>query len=233
MIEVHAPVRTTGRKRVRNVLGTGVVMALFLTVAVAGTAGASKSSGLNNLQKELQNESKAKFEATYIVTNQGSSNSTMVLAQSPPNSYMKSSGATLISTGKKTYYCSTESGSATTCVSESGANPLAGLAELFSSTAILTEVRSFSGELAAHIAGLSVKTSSKTVAGQPSTCVTVKSASSQKSEWCVTNSNGVLTYENSGTNSVTLKSFTSSPPSSLFTLPSGATVVTTPTIPGT
>ena len=168
------------------------------------------------------------------MSNPGSANTTMVLAQSPGNSYMKTAGATLVSTGKKTYYCSGSGGSATTCISESGANPLAGLSELFSSTVIVTELKVFQGEVAEHIPGLSVKTSSKTVAGQPSTCVTVKAPGQSKTEiWCVANSKGFLTYENSGSDSVTLKAYSGSPPASLFKLPQGATVMTTPNIPGT
>jgi len=230
MVETRNTARVSARTSSRVVLAiaTSALAATLATAMLAGTAGAS-SSGLNNLQKQLSNESKATYEATYAVVNPGSSTTTMVLAQSPPNSYMKTSGATLVSTGNKTYYCSSQSGAATTCLAESGVNPLAGLAQLFSSTDILTELKTFSGEVADHIPGVSVKTSSKTVAGQPSTCVSVKTTSSSHTEtWCVTNSKGVLSYENSGTNSVTLKSYTTSPPASLFKLPSGATIIRTP-----
>lgn len=78
-----------------------------------------------------------------------------------------------------------------------------------------------------RLLGIMVSSSSATYAGQPSTCVTV-SVRGKGGKYCVTRQ-GILSYSGSSpTSYFELTRFSSSPPSSLFTPPSGATTVTLP-----
>lgn len=222
--------------RLAALLAGGATLAVAGSLALAGAAGAASSSGLNNLQKALKNASHTTYEATYAIVN-GSGNQSMVIAQSGNKSYFKASSGVVVSNGSKTYYCSNAGGSQT-CVTSSGGNPLAGLTELFSPNTIISELGTYESELSSHVSGVKVTTSSGTYGGQASSCVTVTS-SSNKSTWCTVKNKGILSYESSAGNSITLKSFTTSVPSSLFALPSGASVVTIPSgvsipnVPGT
>ncbi len=234
----RAPRRAaTSRRRLGALLAGGATLAAAGSLALAGTAGASGSgSGLGGLSNALKNASHATYQATYLIKN-SSGNQTMVIAQSGKKSYFKASSGVVVSNGSKTYFCS-DTGGSQSCVTASGGNPLAGLTALFSPSTIINELGTFQSELASHASGVSVKTSSATYGGQPSTCVTVTS-SSNKSTWCAVTSKGVLSYESSAGNSITLKSFSTNVPSSLFALPSGASVVTIPSgvsipnVPGT
>jgi len=236
-----APRRTSGRaipsRRLATLLAGGATLAVAGSMALAGAAGAAGGgSGLNGLSKALKNASHATYEATYTIVN-SSGNQTMAIAQSGNKSYLKAASGTVVSNGSKTYYCSNAGGSQT-CVSAGTGNPLAGLTALFSPNAILSELGVYKSELTNHASGVKVTTSSATYGGQASTCVTVTS-SSNKSTWCAIKSKGVLSYVSSAGNSITLKTYTTSVPSSLFALPSGASVVTIPngasipSVPGT
>ncbi|HXW38075.1 MAG TPA: hypothetical protein VEJ44_00155 [Acidimicrobiales bacterium] len=208
---------------------TAIGVACALALIAAAPAGAtSPPPGLSKLQKYLQSTPKATYQATYIVKNSSSGTQTMVVAQTPNKSYFKTGSGAVISTGKKTYYCSATSGT-TSCYAEAGAGTGSSLTQLLSPAVIGAEVSAYANEYASHIPGVSVSSSSKTIAGLPSTCVTAK-AHGQTGTWCVSNK-GVLTSVTSTGTSITLKSFSSSVPSSLFTVPAGS-VHQIPSIPG-
>ena len=216
-------------------LGTGGMVIAAGTLAFAGGAGAASNSGINGLSKNLQDASKITYQATYVITSSSSPQTTMVIAQAPGKSYFKAGGGYVVSNGKKTYYCGSSGGASPTCFAASTGNPLAGLTALFSPTTIINQLKSVQSEVAGHVAGVSVKTSSKTVAGQPSSCVAVTAPGGAQSTWCAINGKGVLSYEKSAGNSIVLKAFTTNVPKSTFELPSGASTVTIPggaNIPG-
>jgi hypothetical protein len=76
------------------------------------------------------------------------------------------------------------------------------------------------------LAGYSVKFFNKTYGGIPSQCVTVKSVGISEQD-CIGN-NGLLTYGGSSRGFYELKSFSKSVPSSDFTVPADARIVTQP-----
>ena len=75
--------------------------------------------------------------------------------------------------------------------------------------------------------GIKATASSTTIAGQPSTCVTV-TVKGKGGKYCVTKQ-GILSYAGSSSTSYfKMTKFSSNPPGSLFRLPAGATTVTLP-----
>lgn len=195
--------------------------------APGGSSGGSLSSKLTSLITKVQGQSHATFQATYTSTSTSGTTQTVTIAQQPPKSYFSTSSGAMINDGTKTYYCSTSGGQQTCLAMSSSSNPLAALVDLFSPTTAVTELRSVQSQLAAKIAGVDVSTSSESFAGQQSTCATI-SAHGQTVKYCVANSAGILTYAEAGGGTFTLTGFTSSPPASDFSLPSGATVQTLP-----
>ena len=72
--------------------------------------------------------------------------------------------------------------------------------------------------------GIKVSSSSASFAGQASTCVTV-TVHGKGGKYCVTKQ-GILSYSGSSSDYFQLTKYSSKPPASLFTLPTGATTVT-------
>jgi hypothetical protein len=161
------------------------------------------------------------YEVVYT-TQDGGQSETATIAQRPPKSYFSSASVTVLNTGKKTYYCDAVGGGKTSCILERGANPLVGLESLFSPSVALTAFSEAKGGLLSRELGITSTSSSETIAGQPSTCVTV-SIRGHGAKFCVTRQ-GLLSYSGSEDTSFKMTKFTASPPSSLFALPAGATV---------
>ncbi len=182
----------------------------------------SASKQLKALASGVAAEKTATFEVTYTTSTAGHTES-VTFAQSPPKYAVKVGPASsFIYTGNETLYCS-----GTTCFKESGkTNPLVSLEDLFSPTTAKAFFDETELEIGTKVAGYSVSFSSETFGGLSSECATV-SGHGQTEKDCVAK-NGLLTYAGSSAGSVTLTSYTSSVPATLFEPPSGATVITEP-----
>jgi hypothetical protein len=247
--------------RTRLVSGIGVAVVVTLAVALLPTLPASarglSNAQIQQLEKKLNNGKKATYSATYV----SSDGSTITISQQGGKSnFTASDGSSVINTGKKTYYCSKNtsgnsgssgstgstgnsgnsgnSGSTTTttkagglqCLTESGTGPLAGLVNLFSPALLLNVLNEDKVSAEAHALGIHVTTSTQKFAGQNATCLSA-TVRGKTGKYCVTNQ-GLLAYIG-GTGGSTFKmtKYSSSPSTSLFQLPAGATTVTIPSIP--
>ena len=113
-----------------------------------------------------------------------------------------------------------------TCLSVKGANPLLGLQNVFSPSVALGALAQAKQGLVSRVLGIKVSSSSATIAGQPSTCVTV-TVRGKGGKYCVTKQ-GILSYSGSSSSYFKLTKYSSKPPASLFSLPAGATTQTLP-----
>jgi hypothetical protein len=120
------------------------------------------------------------------------------------------------------------------CLKESGTSPLLGIEDLFSPTAAIAALNEAKVGAIARAEGVHISSSSGKYAGQSATCFTVSKRGQGAGKYCVTNQ-GILAYastaNNASNNYFELTKYTAHPSSSLFTLPAGATTVTTPSIP--
>ncbi len=180
----------------------------------------SASKQLKALASGVASEKNATFEVSYTTSSAGHTES-VTFAQSPPKYAVKvGTSSAFIYTGSETLYCSAD-----TCFKESGkSNPLVSLEDLFSPTTAKAFFDETELEIGTKVAGYSVSFSSETFGGLSSECATV-SGHGETEKDCVAK-NGLLTYAGSSAGNVTLTSYTSSVPSTLFEPPSGATVIT-------
>ncbi|MGO8877563.1 MAG: hypothetical protein ACLQNG_17605 [Acidimicrobiales bacterium] len=213
------------------------------TAAAAGgssttstTSGSGGATSLSELESKLAAGQNATFVATYSLsgTNDGqSTNGTFTVAHSGTSSLFsvdETKGSfEEIATSSATDVC-TKSASTWTCFTGPEASTLgstiSAFSDVYGSKAALALVQ-------AHLAQAGATSSSSTVGGQPVTCWTWKDTTTGSAGTytvCVTSS-GVFAQEKSttstGTNTVTLQSYSTSVPASEFTPP--ATPTTTPT----
>ena len=233
------------------VLGLG---ALLLLPPLPASARAS-APNLKALTNSINRSKNLTYLAQYTSVSNGQSN-TVTIAQSPPKSNFSTSNGSVINNGKTTYYCSSNSGSSgnsgnsgsasnsgnsgnsgtstttTTskasqqCLSVKGANPLLGVENLFSPSVALGALAEAKQGLVSRLLGIKVSSSSASFAGQPSTCVTV-TVRGKGGKYCVTKQ-GILSYSGNSSSYFKLTKYSSKPPSSLFSLPAGATTQTLP-----
>lgn len=192
--------------------------------------GVAHGSKINSLVTAMQSGKHEIFKATYTSSDGGSSTNIVTIEQAPPKSAFVTGGESFIDTGSSTYMCASDDSSGTpsvTCQNVGSSNPMAGMMEIFSPSTIVGELQSMQGIFAEHLAGYSISTSSRTYAGQPSTCVTLKTGTTSTT-YCVTAS-GILSYVNSGSSVFELTSYTTNVSASDFEIPAGATVQTFPT----
>ncbi|HWE67512.1 MAG TPA: hypothetical protein VG298_12810, partial [Acidimicrobiales bacterium] len=116
-----------------------------LPAATGGTAGAAAAAkaptgvtpaSLKALEKLFSKAKHLTYAATYKSVDGGQSEK-VTIAQAPPKSNFTSSGGSVIDTGHKTFYCSTQTGKPT-CLSSGDSNPFTGLEQLFSPTLAIT-----------------------------------------------------------------------------------------------
>jgi hypothetical protein len=236
------------------VVGLALVALPVLTALPASAKGLSQSQ-IKNLENELNKGKKVTYSATYT-SSDGSS--VTIAQQSGKSNFTSSDGSSVINTGKKTYICSKgdsgnsgssgnsgntgnsgNSGSTTTttkaggslqCVSEGGANPLLGLENAFSPTFLLGLLNEDKAAAVARAYGIKITTSTQKFAGQNATCLSA-TVRGKSGKYCVT-SQGILAYVGGTSGNVfKMTKFSSSPSSSLFALPAGATTVTIPSVP--
>jgi len=183
----------------------------------------------------------ARFEVTYTTT--GSSPATIVYAVDPPTgltfddtpSGASTSSVDLIVNTSGEYSCSPPAapGSGPSCEKLGTADAASQnkIFDLYTPSHWTTFLQDFS--LAAGIAGDKVTTSSMTVNGFDMQCVDFRAPGVPGTSTICTTAQGILGYVNvaSDSTSFEIKSYSPSPPASLFELPAGATITTVP--PGT
>ena len=196
------------------------------TTESSSKASSSPSSQLSNLSSSLQGAETASYKATYSATDNGQSE-TLTYEQQPPKFLFGTKGGEVIDNGTATYFCSTSG--ASTCLSSTTQDPLAPLLNALSPKTAISDLQAAQSALAAKVAGYTASFSSATFAGQPSTCVTITQSSGAE-KVCVTGS-GELDYVSSSPSQVfQMTSYSTSVSASDFALPSGATVVTEPSV---
>jgi hypothetical protein len=201
------------------------------TSSSSSGGGSSDASKIQSLSSTVQAGEHATFKAVYTTHSTTAPSQTITIEQMPPKSVFGSTSGSVINDGTHTYFCSSSSGQEQ-CVSESGAagNPLASITAIFSPATVLSEFQAAQSAAAAHALGYGFAFSSETYAGVPTKCVNFTHAA-QTVKYCVTDS-GILAYASSAGNTFELTSYTSSPAASDFAVPSGATVITVPSVPG-
>lgn len=226
-------------------------LAVVVLPALPASAKGLTQSQINAIEKNLNHGKKLTFSATYTAVN-GGQKTTVTIAQAPPKSDFSSGTSSVINNGKTTYICSAGSssggsgGSGSTgstgssgagkesCITESGANPLLSLEDVFSPAVALAALNEAKSQAIARSLGIHLSESSGNYAGQSATCFTVSERGKGSGKYCVTKQ-GILAYattsNNGSTNYFELTKYTSNPPSSLFSPPAGATTVTTPSLP--
>jgi hypothetical protein len=200
---------------------------LLIGVAVPASASLDKSISSSNLKTLENNLSKAKhltYEVVYKSVSAGQT-TTVTIAQAPPKSYFSTSSSRIIDNGKKTYFCSSQ-GASVTCLPSGTGNSLLGLEDIFSPAAALSAFSEAKEGLVSKLLGIKVNASSGSFGGQSSTCVSV-TYHGKGGKYCVTKK-GLLSYAGSSSSYFEMTKYSSSPPSSLFTLPAGATTETLP-----
>ena len=189
---------------------------------------------------KMQSVEASPFEATYVTT--GSSPATVVYAVQPPNglSFTDSAagsgggapGVDLVVNASGEYSCTPPSGSGATwsCQKLGTASAAAEnkIFDFYTPAHWVGFLKDFS--LAAGIAGDKVTTSTMAVNGFSMNCVDFVAPGVAGTSTICTTAQGILGYVQvaSSATSFEIKSYSGSPPSSLFQLPPGATVVTTP-----
>jgi hypothetical protein len=242
------------RTRVASSAAVAAAAALGLAVVVLPALPASAKgltqSQINAIENNLNHGKKLTFSATYTAVN-GSQKTTVTIAQAPPKSDFSSGTSSVINNGHTTYICSagssggsgssgstgstgSSSGGKEQCITESGANPLLSLEDVFSPAVALAALNEAKSASIARAYGIHLTESSGNYAGQSATCFSVSEKGKGSGKYCVTKQ-GILAYattsNNGSTNYFELTHYSSSPSSSLFSPPAGATTVTTPSLP--
>jgi hypothetical protein len=218
----------------RTRIAVGVLLASALATLALGAmpAGAKaikapkiSANFLKQLSGDLSKGKKITFDAVYKSVSNGGTTETITIAQAPPKSDFSTGNGQVVDTGSNTYYCSGSTGHET-CLSAGTDNPFASIEALFSPAAALSAFSEAKEGLLEKSLGIKVSSSSVTIGGQASTCVSVTEHGST-GKYCVTKQ-GVLTYSGANNSYFELTKYSSSPPASLFQLPAGATTETLP-----
>ncbi len=179
----------------------------------SGGGGNDTAGQIEKISASVQESVHLSFKAVYTITGAGQSQ-TITIEQKPPKTLFSTAQATVINDGTTTKVC-TSIGGQNTCVSEGGANPLAGLQQLLSPTAAVTALESYKAQIAAHTAGVDVNITSETHAGLDSTCLSATSAGTT-AKYCVSKTTGLLTSETAAGQGFEMTSYTATVPDSDF-----------------
>jgi hypothetical protein len=233
-------------------VGVGAVVLVMGSIALTGCSAISavrkvehdvtgNKATIDNFTNTIKSGSGVTFEATYVTT--GSSPATVLYAvQSPQGLAFQDtpSGATgpntdIIVNSSGEYSCSPRTASRVTCqklgtVDAASENQIL---DLYTPSHWTSFLKDFS--IAAGLAGDKVTTSSMTVNGFSMQCVDFNASGVVGTSTICSTAQGILGYVNvaSDSTSFEIKSYSPSPPASLFELPAGATITTTPTTPST
>ncbi len=227
-----------------------ILVAVVVIAVALGLTGCSKvinaiktvhnvlhqGAAISALSNKLKSADKNPYEVTYVTT--GSSPVTTELASSPPHELAfrtTVSGQVLdvIENSSGEFACSRGLSSSATwsCAEVKGAEveTYKVMYALYSGAYWIDFLKLYSA--AAALQGVTIHSTNMTVNGFALQCdVIVNKKSPSTSKWCVT-SQGVLGYVSvsSAKADFEIKSYSSSPPSSLFQVPTGATITTIPT----
>jgi hypothetical protein len=189
---------------------------------------------------KLQSGTATTFEATYVTT--GSAPATIVYAVQPPKGVAfddTPSGGTgdttpvhIVVNSSGEFACSQSgSGAQWTCdkLGTADAATENKIFDFYTLSHWVNFLREFS--LVAGLAGDKVSSSTMTVNGFPMNCVDLRAPGVAGTSTICTTAQGILGYVNVASDSVSfeIQKFSTSPPSSLFALPPGATITTIPT----
>jgi hypothetical protein len=205
------------------------------------TVEANKST-INTFTANMKSSEGATFEATYVTT--GGSPATIVYAVQPPKGLAFTETpkhhakgtvgrVNIVANSSGEYFCTPPSGSAAkwSCEKASAldAQDENKLFDFYTPSHWVAFLKGFS--LAAGFAGDKVTTSSKTLNGFPMSCVDFRAAGVKGVSTICTTSQGILGFVKvaADATSFELKSYSSTPSSSLFQLPAGAKVTAIPT----
>ncbi len=196
---------------------------------------------IDNFTNTIASSQGTTFEATYVTT--GSSPATVVYAVQPPKGLAfqdTPSGAgapnvDIIVNSSGEYSCAppssgSGSSSASTCQKLGTADATAQnqIFNLYTPSHWTTFLKDFS--LAAGLAGDKVTSSTMSVNGFSMNCVDFRASGVPGTSTICSTAQGILGYVNVAGDSTSfeIKSYSASPPASLFELPPGATITTTP-----
>jgi hypothetical protein len=195
---------------------------------------------IDNFTSTIKSGSGVTFEATYVTT--GSSPATIVYAVQAPKGLAfqdTPSGASapsvdLIVNSSGEYSC-THGSPQVTCQKLGTADAAAQnqIFDFYTPSHWTSFLKDFS--IAAGIAGDKVTSSTMSVNGFAMQCVDFNASGVAGTSTICSTAQGILGYVNvaSDSTSFEIKSYSASPPASLFELPPGATITTTPTEPTT
>lgn len=217
----HSSTTTTTTSSTMATTTTSTSMATTTTSSTMATTTTSTAPGGTtdqSLEAQVEAVQGKAFTATWQ-DHSGSTTTDVTYAQEPPSSaYFASSGEETIATSSGTYTCS----SATKTCLKLPAEPLAEIGVLFNGTEFLDAAKAWESAAALAAAGVTVTYGNSTYGGLASSCITATHAGSSAT-WCVATSSGVLTYWSAGSDWFEITSYSSSPPSSDFSEPSGYT----------
>ena len=190
----------------------------------AASASSGGASSVDSFATDLQKGKRVEFDATYESRPSNGQTTTFRVAQKKPKSLFETtngdSTTSIINDGTTTYVCSKGNGNPPTCIKEpgtSGSNSVAApMLALVDPGTISTTLRAM-----AHVAGVNVNKSSKTVAGKTAQCVSVHvkgQGANNDGTWCVIDA-GVLAYVETGGTVVELTKFATDVSASTFDLP--------------
>jgi hypothetical protein len=196
---------------------------------------------INAFNTKLQSDMATTFEATYATT--GSAPATIVYAVQPPTGVAfddTPTGGTgdttpvhIVVNSSGEFACSQPSttGGPWTCQKLGTADAATEnkIFDFYTPAHWVGFLRDFS--LAAGLAGDKVSSSTMTVNGFAMNCVDLRAPGVAGTSTICTTAQGILGYVNVASDSVSfeIERFSTAPPASLFALPPGATVTTTPT----
>jgi hypothetical protein len=213
--------------------------AIVRTVKKVEHAVEGNKATINGFTNKIQSGAATTFEATYVTG--GSAPATIVYAVQPPTGLAftdtASSGAStvdIVVNASGEYSCtppSSGAGSTWTCQKLGTATAAAEnkIFDFYTPAHWVGFLKGFS--LAAGIAGDKVTTSSMTVNGFSMQCVDFNAPGVPGTSTICSTAQGILGYVRvaSDATSFEIKSYSPSPPASLFQLPAGAKVITAPT----
>jgi len=197
------------------------------------------SAALNAFTNKVNTSQSTTYEVTYVTT--GAAPATIQYAADPPHDIafdgnVSQGGGRFIQNASGDFACtqnsSTGKAGAWSCLKLDGSGLAAAKAEeaLYSGKYWVDFLRVYS-VVSTRAAGVKITSGSLTVNGFNLSCVIVTGGKSNPgtSKWCIT-AQGILGYVSvSSTKTVfEIKSYTTSPAASLFTLPAGATITTIP-----
>jgi hypothetical protein len=208
-----------------------------------GGAGGGGGSDLSGFSASVQKGKTATFKAVYTSTDSSGDAQTITFEQAPPKQLFKTVSGThatlMLNTGSQTLSCEGDSAQgAPNCVDlgSNGSAALTGMLNFYNGSFVVTAMQGWQTMIGSHLAGVSLKFSDDTIAGQAVRCA-MWTAAGQTATYCVTH-DGVLAKASGSSgsgneNGFVLTSYSTSAPASDFAVPAGASVASVPSMPST